>query len=82
MKGIESFQTLFSRSGEPVVLTVPAYQVAESMLLLDSTHRVVAAYSSHHEMRLLVAAIQGPADPAILPDLGRRQGKVLSAGRV
>jgi hypothetical protein len=62
-----------AREGEPVLLTLPTYAVNGHRLLLDATHRAVAAYLSGLEVRALLLTLCGPVDAAVLPDLGRFQ---------
>jgi hypothetical protein len=66
---VEMFRREFSRYTEPILMTIPAYQTPFGALMLDATHRAVAAYLSGAEVRLLVLAIDGPIDSEILPDL-------------
>lgn len=58
-----------SRQGEPLLLTLPAYAVRGGWLLMDSTHRAVAAYRSGLPVRLLLLGLLAPVDAAILADL-------------
>lgn len=41
---IEGFRRMFASAREPVVLVFPAYVVGSSLLLLDGSHRAVAAH--------------------------------------
>ncbi|WP_146241188.1 hypothetical protein [Actinokineospora spheciospongiae] len=59
----------FGGSGGQLVLAVPAYRVDDRQLLLDGSHRTVAAFSSGVSVRILVLSIDGPMDPLVLPDL-------------
>lgn len=54
---------------EPVVLPLPAYRVGAGAVILDGTHRAVAAYRARAEVRLMLFILDGPTDPEILPDL-------------
>ncbi|NUT99820.1 MAG: hypothetical protein HOY78_48200 [Saccharothrix sp.] len=57
-------------ANRPVQLTLPVYALpGDDHLLLDATHRSVAAFRSGLPVRLLLFALRGPVDPAVLPDL-------------
>jgi hypothetical protein len=68
-KRIEAFRQEYLRQTEPVLMMMPGYVTPLGTLLIDSTHRAVAAYLSNVEPRLLVLAIDGPISAEILPDL-------------
>lgn len=74
---IEFFRNRFRESAEPVTLLLPAYAVEASLLLLDSSHRVVSAYLDNVAVRALILAIDGPTDAEILPDLPRVAAEAL-----
>ncbi|GAA4383746.1 hypothetical protein GCM10023088_51210 [Actinomadura verrucosospora] len=67
---LDDFGTLFRAQTEPVQLVLPVLR-AESgrRLLLDGTHRAVAAYGADAPVTLFVFALRGPAGPEMLPDL-------------
>lgn len=70
VSGVGSFRTQFEKLGHPVQLTLPAYAPnGRDIIILDGTHRAVAAYLADKGVRLVVFALQGPRDPGILPDL-------------
>jgi hypothetical protein len=72
---VAHFRAQFEKSRYPVQLTLPAYSPnTRDVLLLDGTHRAVAAHLSKKEVRLIVLAVQGPCDPRILPDLAHYSG--------
>lgn len=60
-------------AGEPVVLPLPAYRVGSSAVILDGTHRAVAAFRACIAVRLMLFTLIGPADPEVLPDLRHHQ---------
>jgi len=67
---INFFQTQFERYGYPIQLTLPAYSPnGHDTIILDGTHRAVAAHLAQKDVRLIIFALQGPCDPDILPDL-------------
>lgn len=66
---IETFGRDYLRYAEPVMMTIPAYDTPLGALMLDSTHRAIAAYVANVEVRVLVLAIEGPLSSEILPDL-------------
>ncbi|MGX1763173.1 hypothetical protein ACWIG5_40855, partial [Streptomyces lydicus] len=57
-------------STEPFVLLLPTYRVADELLLLDSSHRVMAGYLARAEVRALIMTLVAPLSPDLLPDLG------------
>jgi hypothetical protein len=68
---VNEFKGIFKGGEDPVLLVLPAYSLPSSaQLILDGTHRAVAAFSAKVDVRLMMFSIQGPCDPAILPDLG------------
>lgn len=67
---VEDFRAQFKKSEYPIQLTLPAYAPNDrDIIILDGTHRTVAAYLTQKEVRLIVFALQGPCDAAVLPDL-------------
>lgn len=67
---LEDFGTLFRAQTEPVQLILPVLCAASGRnLLLDGTHRAVAAYGSGAPVTLFVFTLRGPAGPETLPDL-------------
>lgn len=66
---VETFRLEYLRYSEPILMTIPAYKTSAGDLMLDSTHRAVAAYMSSRDVRVLIMAIEGPISAAILPDL-------------
>lgn len=68
--GIDSFRKQFEGLGHPIQLTLPVYAPNDrDLIILDGTHRAVAAYLAQKDVRLLVFALRGPRDPGMLPDL-------------
>lgn len=67
---IDIFREQYSTLSEPLVTLAPAYRAYENLILLDSSHRCVAAYLAGIKIRMLVLAIEGPVDSHVLPDLG------------
>lgn len=60
----------FARSGQAVHLLLPAYGLPDGgALLLDGTHRAVAAYQSGAPVVVELWTVHGPVDAAMLPDL-------------
>ena len=67
---VEAFRAKFIRRSEPVQLVLPAYAPNDrDIILLDGTHRAMAAFMAQSGIRLLVFAVNGPCDPDVLPDL-------------
>ncbi|WP_327268040.1 hypothetical protein OG233_06800 [Streptomyces sp. NBC_01218] len=55
---------------EPVQLILPAYRLPDGTdLILDGTHRAVAALRARARVTVFLYVLLGPADPTILPDL-------------
>jgi hypothetical protein len=53
----------------PSPLLVPTYRIGAVQLVLDGNHRLAAALCLDAEPRLLAWSVEGPMDPAVLPDL-------------
>lgn len=68
---INQFRSYFGSSSEPVVLLVPCFLTSRGLLILDSSHRVVGAYLSGREVRVLSLSLVAPESPDLLPDLAR-----------
>ncbi len=67
---IAEFEARYQADNRPVQLPLPVYALGEGrFLLLDGTHRSVAAHRSAADVRLLLFAIHGPVEEAMLPDL-------------
>ncbi|WP_068926641.1 hypothetical protein [Planobispora rosea] len=67
---IAALSDTFRREPEPVQLVLPAYSLGdERLLLLDGTHRSVAAHLAGADVRLFIFMVKGPVDDKILPDL-------------
>lgn len=67
---IAAFQEAFRQSPGPVELDLPAYGLpGGEALVLDGTHRLVAACVAEVGVRIRLATLRGPIDPRILPDL-------------
>ncbi|MEV6828051.1 hypothetical protein [Amycolatopsis sp. NPDC051102] len=67
---ISDFETRFRADPGPVQLALPVYVLGDDgFLLLDGTHRAVAAHRAGGEVRLLMFAVHGPRDETMLPDL-------------
>lgn len=67
---LEGFGTLFRAQSEPVQLILPVLRaVPGRSLLLDGTHRAVAAHRAGAPVTLFVFALRGPVGPETLPDL-------------
>ncbi|MFB9249034.1 hypothetical protein ACFFWE_12410 [Sphaerisporangium melleum] len=68
--GVTRLRDAFVRENRPVHLVLPGYSLGNGrVLLLDGTHRAVAAHLSGLEVRVMVFSIEGPLDAAVLPDL-------------
>ncbi|MEX5269571.1 hypothetical protein [Kocuria sabuli] len=65
---------------EPVQLTVPAYRADDSLVVLDSNHRIVGAYRAEADLRVLLVVLAGPASSLILPGLAQVEND--RAGRI
>ncbi|MBW8486972.1 hypothetical protein [Actinomadura parmotrematis] len=71
---LAELERLFRREGEPVQLVLPALRVrADRDLLLDGTHRAVAAYRADVPVTLLLFTLCGPLPDTVLPDLFRHR---------
>lgn len=68
---VRQFAEQNSRNLEPLIMTLPTYQIGTELILLDSTHRLIAAFKGDREIRALIIAVQGPVLPEVLPDLNR-----------
>lgn len=67
---VAAFRKSFAQRREPVQLVLPAYAPNDrDTILLDGTHRAVAAYLARVSIRLLVFAVRGPCNVDVLPDL-------------
>lgn len=70
----------FIASAQPVVLPLPAYHTGDTVILLDGTHRSIAAYRARADVRLLLYILHGPTDSEMLPDLEGFRGTGAVAG--
>lgn len=68
-KRIQYLATQYAALNEPLVLLTPTYQAGQRMILLDVSHRIVAAYLAEISVRMLSLCIHGPQDAKVLPDL-------------
>lgn len=67
---VSYFQDSFARRRGPIQLVLPAYAPNNhDTIILDGTHRAVAAYLARVDIRLIIFAVRGPRDREILPDL-------------
>lgn len=73
----EQHMTAGVRGTEPLLLTLPAYAVGGRWVILDSTHRAVAAYITALGVSVVVLTITGPLDNGVLPYMD----KLVAAGR-
>ncbi|GAA1772299.1 hypothetical protein [Kocuria aegyptia] len=64
---IEHLRQEFAEDSGPVQLTVPAYRAEGSLVVLDSNHRLVGAYLSGADLRVLLVVLNGPSSSLILP---------------
>ncbi len=72
---IAAFQNTFMQQREPIQLALPAYAPNDrDTILLDGTHRAAAACLARVSIRLLVFAVRGPCNAAVLPDLQHYSG--------
>ncbi|MEA5364715.1 hypothetical protein VA596_34650 [Amycolatopsis sp., V23-08] len=72
---IAEFEARFRGDGGPIQLTLPVYALGDDeFLLLDGTHRAVAAHRTGGNVRLALFAVHGPVDEAMLPDLRHASG--------
>ncbi|QIS03007.1 hypothetical protein F5X71_12405 [Nocardia brasiliensis] len=67
---VAAFRARIEASTEPFVLLLPTYRVGRELLLLDSSHRVMAGYLARAEVRALIMTLVAPLSPELLPDLG------------
>lgn len=71
---IHGFADAFRGDDRPVQLVLPAYAVGgDGAVLLDGTHRAVAAHLSGADVRIMLFVLDGPLDPRVLPDLGHHR---------
>ena len=67
---LDVFTERAGRSTEPVQLVLAAYRLQDRRdVLLDGTHRAVAAVRANACVTVFSFVLVGPADPGILPDL-------------
>jgi hypothetical protein len=66
---IARFEAVFGQERQPVQLVLPALRIGSRCLLLDGTHRAVAAHRSSAEVRIFLFTLHGPLSADILPDL-------------
>lgn len=59
----------------PTALTVATYVCEEGELILDGSHRLVAACLAGGDFSVQFLSVHGPADPEILVDLGKLRGR-------
>ncbi|MEU5266543.1 hypothetical protein [Amycolatopsis sp. NPDC021455] len=72
---IAEFEARFRAEAGPVQLPLPGYALGDGgFLLLDGTHRAVAAHRTGGDVRLLLFTVHGPLDEAMLPDLRHAAG--------
>ncbi|MEU4805163.1 hypothetical protein [Actinosynnema sp. NPDC023587] len=65
----------FRREELPVQLVLPAYAVGgDDLVIIDGTHRSVAAYRADVPVRLMLVGLHGPLDADVLPDLRHHLG--------
>ncbi len=64
---IEHMREEFAHESGPVQLTVPAYRTEDSLVVLDSNHRLVGAYLSGADVRVLLIVLDGPSSSLVLP---------------
>lgn len=64
---IEHMRQEFAEEQGPVQLTIPAYRTDGSLVVLDSNHRLVGAYLSGADLRVLLIVLDGPSSSLILP---------------
>ena len=67
---IARFQKGFAAQGEPVRLVLPCLAVSRGAeLILDGSHRAVAAYAAQIPLTVFGYALHGPMSVDLLPDL-------------
>ncbi|MEX5258949.1 hypothetical protein [Kocuria sp. CPCC 205263] len=64
---IEQMRQEFAEEAGPVQLTVPAYRTEGFLVVLDSNHRLVGAYLSEVDLRVLLVVLDGPSSSQVLP---------------
>ena len=64
---IDHIRETCAEESEPVQLTIPAYRTVDSLVVLDSSHRLVGAYLSGADLRLLLVVLDGPDSSLVLP---------------
>lgn len=66
---------------EPVVMALPAYRAGDEFIVLDSNHRLIAAYLAEVPLRILAVILDGPLSARVLPGLRHFQDQDPHAGR-
>lgn len=77
---LDIFTERAAGSTEPVQLVVPSYRLRDGReVVLDGTHRAVAAVRAEACVTVFSFVLVGPVDPDILPDLSHYLPSVSSA---
>jgi hypothetical protein len=67
---VSSFERMYAQALEPVRLELPTYALSKGgLLILDGTHRAVAAHRALVKVWLHLHTVHGPINEDILPDL-------------
>ncbi|MFI9587522.1 hypothetical protein ACIHCQ_38225 [Streptomyces sp. NPDC052236] len=78
---VSSFEKEFVQAREPIQLVLPTYALHDGgLLLLDGTHRAVAAHRASVPVRLLIYTLRGPVHQDVLPDLRHHTARVPPSG--
>lgn len=78
---VSSFEKEFVQTLEPVQLVLPTYALHDGgLLILDGTHRAVAAHRASVPVRLFVYTLRGPVHEDVLPDLRHHTVRVPPSG--
>jgi hypothetical protein len=78
---VSSFHNAFAVASEPAQLVLPTYALpGGELLILDGSHRAVAAHRAAVPVRLLIYTLRGPVEEGVLPDLRHHTAPVPPSG--
>ncbi|MFI7482503.1 hypothetical protein ACH9EU_08790 [Kocuria sp. M1R5S2] len=77
---IDRLRAEFAQESGPVQLTIPAYRTVDSLVVLDSSHRLIGAYLSEADLRVLLIVLDGPDSSLVLPATAQIENDQRSRG--